>query len=67
MKLIGSVPTITHLLDGTRDEVFSLSLSMIESGVHLLAPSCFTPPESPIENVRAMLEAIDHWNGNEGP
>ena len=62
MKLIGSVPTVTHLLNGTRDEVFDLSLHMIESGVHLLAPSCFTPPEAPFENVKAMIDAVDHWN-----
>jgi MtaA/CmuA family methyltransferase len=62
MKIVGSVPTITHLLHGTRDEVFSLSLEMIESGVHLLAPSCFTPPGAPFENVKAMMDAIHHWN-----
>ena len=62
MKLIGSVPTVSHLLNGTREDVFSLSLQMIESGVNLLAPSCFTPPEAPFENVKAMIEAVDHWN-----
>jgi [methyl-Co(III) methanol-specific corrinoid protein]:coenzyme M methyltransferase len=62
MKIIGSVPTVTHLLQGTRDEVFEISLELIGRGVDLLAPSCFTPPESPLENVRAMKEAIEHWN-----
>jgi len=62
MKLIGSVPTVTHLLNGTQADVFGLSLDMIETGVDLLAPSCFTPPEAPFENVKAMIDAIDHWN-----
>ena len=62
MKIIGSVPTVTLLLNGTRDEVFDLSLDMIGTGVDLLAPSCFTPPEAPLENVCAMGDAIDHWN-----
>ncbi len=66
MKIIGSVPTVTHLLNGTRDEVFDLSLDMIGAGVDLLAPSCFTPPEAPLENVRAMGDAIDHWNERRG-
>ena len=64
MKIIGSVPTISHLLNGTRDEVFSLSLEMIKIGVDLLAPSCFTPPEAPFDNVKAMMDAIYHWNQN---
>ena len=64
MKIIGSVPTVTHLLQGTRDEVFTVCLELIERGVDILAPSCFTPPESPLENVRAMKEAIEHWNRN---
>ena len=64
MKIIGSVPTISHLLNGSRDDVFTLSLEMIDLGVHLLAPSCFTPPEAPFDNVKAMMDAIQHWNQN---
>jgi MtaA/CmuA family methyltransferase len=62
MKIIGSVPTVTHLLQGTPSMVFEISLGLIEQGVDLLAPSCFTPPEAPLENVRAMKRAIEHWN-----
>ncbi len=62
MKIIGSIPTISHLLSGKRDDVFSISIKMIEKGVDFLAPSCFTPPEAPLENVRAMKEAIHYWN-----
>jgi MtaA/CmuA family methyltransferase len=65
MRIIGSVPTVTHLLQGTRDEVFEVSLELIDQGVDFLAPSCFTPPESPLENVRAMKEAIEYWNRHE--
>jgi [methyl-Co(III) methanol-specific corrinoid protein]:coenzyme M methyltransferase len=64
MKIIGSVPTVTHLLQGTPDKVLEISLGMIEQGVDLLAPSCFTPPEAPLENVRAMRRAIEHFNSH---
>jgi [methyl-Co(III) methanol-specific corrinoid protein]:coenzyme M methyltransferase len=62
MRVIGSVPTVTHLLYGTRKDVFNISISMIEQGTDLLAPSCFIAPETPIENAKAMRDAIQHWN-----
>jgi MtaA/CmuA family methyltransferase len=65
MRIVGSVPTVTHLLNGSKDDVITLSLKMLEEGVDLLAPSCFTPPDTPLENARAMREAIDIWNGKE--
>ena len=63
IKIIGSVPTISHLLNGTREDVFRISLQMIDSGVDFLAPSCFLAPETPLENVKAMIEAIEYRNG----
>lgn len=62
MKVIGSVPTITHLLDGTKEDVFKSSLYMIENGVDILAPSCGLPQYTPLQNVKAMAEAIEYWN-----
>ncbi len=66
MKIIGSVPTITHLLNGTKEDVLQISLQLIEEGVDILAPSCFVAPETPLENVKAMGEAIDIWNRKRG-
>lgn len=62
MRIIGSVPTVSHLLSGTPKEVFDISITMIESGTDLLAPSCFIAPDTPIENAKAMYEAIEYWN-----
>lgn len=59
MGVIGSVPTVSHLLNGTREDVIEVSEKMIQGGVDLVAPSCFTPPQTPMENLRAMGEAID--------
>jgi methylthiol:coenzyme M methyltransferase len=65
MRIVGSVPTVTHLLNGNRDDVIAVSRMMLEGGVDLLAPGCFTPPETPLENARAMREAIEIWNTKE--
>jgi [methyl-Co(III) methanol-specific corrinoid protein]:coenzyme M methyltransferase len=65
MRIVGSVPTVTHLLNGNREDVIAVSQRMLEGGVDLLAPSCFTPPETPLENVRAMRVAIDIWKRKE--
>lgn len=62
MKVIGSVPTITHLLNGTKEDVSKNSLYMIENGVNILAPSCGLPQYIPLQNVKAMSEAIKYWN-----
>lgn len=63
MKVIGSIPTISHLLNGTPREVEELSTEMIRKGIDVLAPSCFISPYTPLENARAMKQAIDKWNG----
>jgi [methyl-Co(III) methanol-specific corrinoid protein]:coenzyme M methyltransferase len=62
LRLIGSVPTVSHLLNGTRDDVIDMTLEMIKRGVDLLAPSCGLPPFSPIENISAMAEGIELYN-----
>jgi MtaA/CmuA family methyltransferase len=62
MKLIGSVPTVTHILEGTKQDVFNKSLECIHAGVDFLAASCGFPPEAPLENVKAMVNAIDFYN-----
>jgi [methyl-Co(III) methanol-specific corrinoid protein]:coenzyme M methyltransferase len=62
MKIIGSVPTVTHLLNGSREDVFKISIEMIERGTDILAPSCFVAPQTPFENAKAIADAISYWN-----
>lgn len=66
MKIIGSVPTVTHLLEGSYSDVFDMSLFMIKSGVDILAPSCGLSTLTPIENIKAMSAAIKYWNESKG-
>jgi MtaA/CmuA family methyltransferase len=62
MRAIGSVPTVSHILEGTKQEVFRASLRCIEDGVDILSPSCGFPPEASLENLRALGRAIQHHN-----
>jgi [methyl-Co(III) methanol-specific corrinoid protein]:coenzyme M methyltransferase len=62
MKIIGSVPTVTHLLNGKPEEVFEVSTQMIKGGTDFLSPSCFIAPQTPLQNVLAMGEAVRSWN-----
>jgi [methyl-Co(III) methanol-specific corrinoid protein]:coenzyme M methyltransferase len=66
IRLVGSVPTVTHLFEGTKDEVMNVSLEMIRGGVDILSPSCGLPPQTPLENVKAIPEAIERWNRGRG-
>ena len=65
MAVVGSVPTITHMLEGTREDVFNNSLEFIKKGVDILSGSCCPPLETPLDNLRAMADAIEYWNKKE--
>ncbi len=66
MKIIGSVPTITHLLEGSRDDVIKVSHQLMDEGIDILAASCGLPQYTPLENVKAMADAIVIWNRSRG-
>jgi len=62
MKIVGSVPTVTHLLDGTPEDVIEEATRWFKKGVDVLAASCGLPQYAPLQNVKAMADAIDLWN-----
>ncbi len=62
MRVIGSVPTVTHILEGSEQDVFDASIKCMEDGVDILSPSCGLPPEAPLPNLRAMVRAIESYN-----
>jgi MtaA/CmuA family methyltransferase len=62
IRTIGSVPTVTHLLEGSEEEVIEITNFMMESGVDLLSPSCGLPQYTPTVNVQAMAKAIEIYN-----
>jgi [methyl-Co(III) methanol-specific corrinoid protein]:coenzyme M methyltransferase len=66
IKLVGSVPTLSHLLNGTEEEVVKMTMSQIEEGVDIQSPSCGLPQYSPLANIRAMEEGIARYNRTKG-
>jgi [methyl-Co(III) methanol-specific corrinoid protein]:coenzyme M methyltransferase len=66
LTLIGSVPTVTHLLEGSREDVIQATFDMIRRGTGLMSPSCGLPQYASLENVRAMADAIAQWNAEKG-
>jgi [methyl-Co(III) methanol-specific corrinoid protein]:coenzyme M methyltransferase len=66
IKLVGSVPTLSHLLNGTQEEVIEKTIDQIEEGVDIQSPSCGLPPFSPLANIRAMEKGILRYNRSRG-
>jgi MtaA/CmuA family methyltransferase len=62
MKLVGSVPTLSHLLNGTQEDVVEKTIYQIEEGVDIQSPSCGLPPFSPLANIRAIEEGVLRYN-----
>ena len=62
IKIVGSIPTVSHLLEGNEGDVFKETISMIKEGIDILAPSCGLPQYSPLKNVLEMSKAIDYYN-----
>jgi [methyl-Co(III) methanol-specific corrinoid protein]:coenzyme M methyltransferase len=62
MLAVGSVPTVSCLLEGSEQEVIDASIDCMREGVDILSPSCGLPPRTPLKNLLAMMEAIRLWN-----
>jgi len=64
MVLVGNIPTYDILLFGTPDKVREESLTALKEGVDVLAPACGVPVQTPSENLRAMVRAVEEFRGN---
>jgi len=40
-----------------------MCLGALREGIDLLAPGCAIPPNSPTENLRAMVKAAEEYKG----
>lgn len=63
MAVIGNIPTHDLLLFGTPDKVSEASLQALSDGADLLAPACGIPVHTPLENLRAMVIAVEEFRG----
>jgi len=62
-KLVGNISTSQTLFMGSPQDVKSEVKSVLEAGVDILAPSCGLAPRSPLENIKAMIEARNEYYG----
>jgi len=59
--VIGGVPTVDVLLNGTPDDVRRACEESLAAGVHILAPGCGLPPLSARQNLEEMVRAARRW------
>lgn len=57
MSLVGNIANKKILFGGTPEDVYKQAHYSIEAGVDILAPECAVPLQTPIENLKAIVEA----------
>jgi [methyl-Co(III) methanol-specific corrinoid protein]:coenzyme M methyltransferase len=57
ISLCGNVNNPQALLQGTPEDVHKQARYAIEAGVHLIGPECAIPLATPLENLKAIVEA----------
>jgi len=61
--VIGSVSTSRTLFRGSPEDVKKEAFTCMESGVDILAPGCGLAPETPLKNLKALVEARNEFCG----
>ena len=64
ISLAGNINNAQTLLQGTPADVYKQARYAIDAGVHLIGPECAIPLSTPIENLRAIVEAGQKGYGN---
>ncbi len=57
LSLVGNVNNPRTLLQGTPEDVYQQARYAIEAGVNIIGPECAIPLTTPVENLRAIVEA----------
>jgi [methyl-Co(III) methanol-specific corrinoid protein]:coenzyme M methyltransferase len=57
MSLVGNVNNPDVLYQGTPDDVYKQVRYAVEAGVNIIGPECAVPLATPIENLKAIIEA----------
>ena len=66
MSLVGNIANRNVLFGGTPEDVYRQALYSIEAGVDILAPECAVPLQTPVANLKAIVEAARKGEGREG-
>ena len=60
-KIIGNISSSETLFMGSPDQVKEEVKKVLEAGVDIIAPSCGLAPGTPLENIKAMIEARNEF------
>lgn len=60
-KIIGNISSSETLFRGSPDQVKEEVKKVLEAGVDIIAPSCGLAPSTPLENIKAMIEARNEF------
>lgn len=58
VPLIGAVDPVKALFEGTPEKVEEEVKKALSDGITLISPGCAVPPGTPLENLRAMVNAV---------
>lgn len=59
--ILGNISTSKTLLSGSVDDVKNDVKSVLDDGIDILAPSCGIAPNSPLENVKAIIDERNEY------
>jgi [methyl-Co(III) methanol-specific corrinoid protein]:coenzyme M methyltransferase len=59
MSLVGNVNNPTALLRGTPEDIHQQVRYSVRAGVDIIAPECAVPLQTPLRNLRAIVEAAE--------
>jgi [methyl-Co(III) methanol-specific corrinoid protein]:coenzyme M methyltransferase len=62
IRLLGNISSKKTLITGSVEDVKQESMKALEAGVDLLEPDCGLSPLTPLENIRAMVQARDEFH-----
>ncbi|MFX0089858.1 MAG: MtaA/CmuA family methyltransferase [Promethearchaeota archaeon] len=66
VRILGNVSSAKTLFMGTPEQVKAEVRNALESGVDLLEPDCGISPNTPLENIKAMVEARNEYYSQKG-
>lgn len=66
MSLVGNIGNKNVLFGGTPEDVYKQARYGIEADVDILAPECAVPLQTPIANLKAIVDAAKEGYGNRG-
>ena len=59
--ILGNISTSKTLLSGSVSDVKSNVKTVLDEGIDLIAPSCGIAPNSPLDNIKAMVEGRNEY------